>query len=381
MTVPVSEITAAELEQELRRGDPVTVVDTRDPASFAAWHVAGPGVRLLNLPEYSIAEDPAAAVGAIGTGQPVRVICAAGNASARVVRLLAGRLPDLRNVTGGMIAWSRVLVDATISLPTGTTVVQFRREARGCLSYLVVSAGEALVVDPAPDPEPYLRRASVLGARIAHVVDTHVHADHLSGGRDLAARTGAALHLSDRALARGLAYAVAPISEGDRLEVGTARVEVLALPGHTTDMTGLLVDDAALIGGDALFADSVARPDLEVGDAGAGDAARLLYATIEERVGELPGEILLLPCHYAGGRLDGPIAPTLEQVWQAVPELRMPEAAFVERVLADMPPRPRNYLEIIAVNLGQRPLDEDAARLEVGANNCAARKSWDSSAA
>jgi glyoxylase-like metal-dependent hydrolase (beta-lactamase superfamily II)/rhodanese-related sulfurtransferase len=379
---PGDQISAEDLELELRRGDRVTLLDIRDEATFAAWHVTGVGqARVVNLPEEEVAADPVAASERIGADAPVRVICAQGISSRRIVPLLRPRLPDVRNVTGGMVAWSRVLTSSTLELPTGTTIIQFRREARGCLSYLVASDDAAVAVDPAPDPAPYLAAATSLGARIGHVVDTHVHADHLSGARELAARAAATLHLSQAALARGLTYPVVPLADGDHIDAGRARLRVIALPGHTTDMIGLLVDEAALIGGDSLFADSVARPDLEVGDEEAADAARMLYVTLMERVGELPGSIRLLPCHYPGGRLDGPIAPTIEEVWQAVPELRLDREGFVSRVLGDMPPRPQNYLGIIAVNLGQAPLDGRAARLEVGANNCAARKSWDSSAA
>jgi hypothetical protein len=141
-------------------------------------------------------------------------------------------------------------------------------------------------------------------------------------------------------------------------------------------MIGIQIAQHALIGGDSLFADSVARPDLESGDDGAPDAARLLHHTLHDRVSTLPESMLLLPCHYAGGRLDGPVAPTLEGVRDRVPELALDEDAFVEQVLDAMPPRPANYLAIIAVNLGAEPSDDAAARLEIGANNCAANADW-----
>jgi glyoxylase-like metal-dependent hydrolase (beta-lactamase superfamily II) len=256
------------------------------------------------------------------------------------------------------------------------SVAQFRREARGCLSYLLIAGGDALVVDPAPDVAAYVDAAATRGARIRRVLDTHVHADHLSGARDLAHRTGAVLHLSAAALARGVRYAgdVAPVTDGDVLALGDSSVTVLALPGHTSDMTGLRLGDAALIGGDSVFLDAIARPDLEVGEAGSGDAARELHRTLRERIGPLPDAMLLLPCHYAGGRRDGPLVATLGEVRAAVPELALDEDAFVRQVLADMPPRPANYLAIIGVNLGEELDADTASRLEVGANNCAARR-------
>jgi glyoxylase-like metal-dependent hydrolase (beta-lactamase superfamily II) len=241
----------------------------------------------------------------------------------------------------------------------------------------VIAEGEALVVDPAPDVTPYLDEAATRDARITHVLDTHVHAEHLSGARELARAAGARLHLSPAALARGVRFPdeVEPVRDGDAIRLGSAEVAVVALPGHTSDMIGVRLGDAALVGGDSLFADSVARPDLETGDEGAAAAARQLHGTLRDRVGSLPGSMRLLPCHYAGGRLGAPVAPTLAAVREAVPELTLDEDAFVARLLAGMPPRPANYLAIIDVNLGGE-LDDDAARLEIGANNCAAKPEW-----
>lgn len=272
-----------------------------------------------------------------------------------------------------MIAWSRLLAHDEVPMPGPARVVQFRREARGCLSYLVSSGGLAIVVDPAPGVDAYLAQAARWEARIVAVVDTHVHADHVSGARALAAMAGAPLHVSEAALERGIRdpERFSPVSDGRVLELAGARLRVLALPGHTSDMIGLVVDEAALIAGDSLFAGALARPDLEVGDAGAEQAARQLLTTLRQRVLRLPGDTLLLPCHYPGGRLAGPIAPSLSEVHAGMPELDRPEDAFVQEMLASMPPRPANYLEIIDANLGAGPDTEAVARLEVGANNCA----------
>jgi glyoxylase-like metal-dependent hydrolase (beta-lactamase superfamily II)/rhodanese-related sulfurtransferase len=376
MPTTAAEIDAAAFEEELRSGRPLAVLDVRDHDAFAAWHLAAAAATILNVIEDDVTGDLDATVAALPADRPVRVICNVGNMSLRVAALLGRRAADVRSVRGGMVAWSRVLQASAVPLPGPFTVVQFRREARGCLSYLVAAGGEALVVDPAPDVEPYLREAATRGAAIRHVLDTHVHADHLSGARDLAGQAGAALHLSQAALARGVRYAddVVPVADGTGIRLGDATATVLALPGHTSDMTGITLGDAALIGGDSLFLDAIARPDLEAAEDGSADAARTLHRTLRDRIGPLPDATVLLPCHYPGGRRDGAVAAPLGGVRAAVPELALDEEAFVAQVLADMPPRPSNYLAIIAVNLGGR-LDADAAsRLEVGANNCAARR-------
>jgi glyoxylase-like metal-dependent hydrolase (beta-lactamase superfamily II)/rhodanese-related sulfurtransferase len=374
----VAELEAGVFEEELRRGEDVVVVDTRGRGDYAAWHVNPGRSVIINVPEAELVANPEGSLAGVPGDARLRVICSAGNASARAASALEHWPNEVRSVRGGLIAWSRVLQHDEIPLSGAIAVVQFRREARGCLSYLVLADREALVIDPAPAVQPYLDEAARRGARITRVLDTHVHADHLSGARELARRTGAALHLSRAAFARGVRYAsvVEPVGDGDRLSLGDEAVQVVALPGHTSDMIGILIGTAALIGGDSLFADSVARPDLESGDDGAADAARVLRHSLHDRVAPLPDSMLLLPCHYAGGRLDAPLAPTLGAVRARVHELSLDEDAFVAQVLGAMPPRPANYLSIIGVNLGEQ-LDEDtAARLEVGANNCAAKAEW-----
>jgi glyoxylase-like metal-dependent hydrolase (beta-lactamase superfamily II)/rhodanese-related sulfurtransferase len=373
----VAEISAAEFEDELRRGEDVLVVDVRDRDAFAAWHVDAGDRGVLNVPASELPPGNAGVLTALPRDIRVRVICAAGKTSRRVAAVLEKHVQEAISVRGGMIAWSRVLQRDAVELPGPISVVQLRREARGCLSYLVVAGDEALVVDPAPDVQPYLDEAAARSARVVRVLDTHVHADHLSGARELARRTGAVLHLSHAALARGLRYAseVTPVGDGDRLTIGGERVRVVALPGHTSDMVGLRIGDAALIGGDSLLADSVARPDLEAGDEGAADAARELHRTLRERISPLSPSMLLLPCHYAGGRLDGPVAAPLGRVYAAVRELALDEDEFVEQVTSALPPRPANYLGIISANLGE-PADRDPGALEIGGNSCAARPDW-----
>ncbi len=371
--IAVAEIGPRSFERELRVSRGVVVVDTRDAEAFAAWH-ADPGVcRLINLPEAEVAADVRLALARLPAAAPLRLICTAGNSSRRVAALLAERGVASLSVRGGLICWSRLVEVDEVPLAGPFRVVQFRREARGCLSYLVVAGDDALVVDPGPEVEPYLAEAAARGVRITSVFDTHVHADHLSGARELADRADAVLHLPAASLLRGCRHAgrVASVADGDSIEVGAASVRVVALPGHTSDMTGLLLGELALLAGDSLFLDSVARPDLEHGDDGAAAGARELHRTLRERIAALPDATVLLPAHYPGGRVDGPVAGTLGAVRRAMPELALGEAAFVARVLEELPERPANYTEIIAVNLGPEPPGPEVAHLEVGANNCA----------
>lgn len=361
-------VSPEEFAEEIRAGADLVVVDLRDPAAFDAWRVHGEHVDVRNITPTEITRAPEAVARSLGT-TPVRVLCARGVTAIPMAGTLRAHGADAAVVEAGMLGWARVLVYDEIPMPTPTRVLQFRREARGCLSYLVVAGDEALVVDPAPDPSAYIAAAAAAGATIRWVADTHLHADHLSGAREVIRRTDARHVMSVAAVARGV-HGVHPVDDGDTIPLGDADLRVIALPGHTTDNVGLLVDGAALIAGDSLFADSVARPDLEAGDEGADAAARILHRTLHDRVLSLPPDLRLLPCHYAGGILHGPVTPTLGEVRARLPLLDLDEDAFASGVLAAMGPRPANYLEIIAANRdGAAQAD---AGLEMGANNCAA---------
>jgi len=143
-------------------------------------------------------------------------------------------------------------------------------------------------------------------------------------------------------------------------------------------MTSYLVDERVLLTGDGLFTESVARPDLEDGDEGAADAARLLYESLTERVLSLPDETVVAPAHFSDSAevaADGSYTATLGDLADSMDALSLPEEEFVEFILADMPPRPSNHGQIIETNLGRQDTpDHVAFELELGPNNCAASR-------
>jgi glyoxylase-like metal-dependent hydrolase (beta-lactamase superfamily II) len=242
----------------------------------------------------------------------------------------------------------------------------------------VVDGDEVAVIDPLRAfVDRYLEDAAALGAELEYAIDTHVHADHISGVRDLV-REGVEGVVPEPAAERGVTYTdeVTLASDGDRFTVGGATIEVLHTPGHTTGMTSYLVDDSALLTGDGLFVESVARPDLEEGDEGAPEAARQLYRTLQDRILPLEKDVVVGGGHYSDAAepaADGTYTATIGDLTAEMGVLSMDENDFVERILADMPPRPANFEAIIATNLGRRETDdEEAFELELGPNNCAA---------
>jgi len=371
MTRPApASITSADLAARLAAGESTTVLDVRPDAS---WTVEGPSVVVRHVPAEQVLAAPAAIARELL--DPTVVVCNRGIVAEEVTAALRAAGAGATTLEGGLRAWIAVLTTQPLDLGIpGLTAAQVQRPGRGCLSYVLATRGRAIVVDPAPGAAHYVDVARSLDARITDVVDTHLHADHLSGARELVAATGARLRLPAPALARGLAYAdeIVPLADGDTIAFGDVEVRAMALPGHTTDMTGLLVGGAALIGGDSLFADGIARPDLQERDpAGARAMALRLHATLHDRVLALRDDIVLLPGHSHPGVRAGAIAPTLREVRARVPELALPDAeAFADAVLADMPPRPANYEAVIAVNSGTHPFDPE---LESGGNSCSAR--------
>src|SRR5262249_30202793 len=157
-------------------------------------------------------------------------------------------------------------------------VIQVRRTGKGCLSYLVGSRNKAATIDPSLPPEVYLNIATKLGWRITDVLDTHIHADHLSRSQQLALLTGAVLHLP---MQGRVTYSFNPVLDGQREEFGEARLTALLTPGHTAESTCYLLDDEALFTGDTLFLAGVGRPDLEAAPEDARLRAEKLHASLQ----------------------------------------------------------------------------------------------------
>lgn len=371
-TVGSPEITAEEFERRLLDQPGTAVLDVRSREEFDAWQIEAPDAVIINVPESEI--DPSnGSLQGIDEDTTINVLCAAGNASARVTEQLIEAGRDAVNVAGGMIAWSRLLTCEEIPIDEPFTVLQFRRESRGCLSYLIGHDGEALVVDPAPDPTSYVEEAETRGWKIIAVFDTHVHADHVSGMESLVEMTGARALMPKRSVERGLDRpSVELLDDGDSIVVGGEALEVISLPGHTTEMTGLVVGNS-LLTGDSLFANSIARPDLQDPDPTASrEAAEDLHTTLNSKILDRSDQTMILPGHYPGGRLEGALAPTLGEVKATIEHLRLDTEPFVDWMVGDLPPKPANHDTIIGLNLGlQQVPEDDIGRLETGGNSCA----------
>ncbi|MFL6622850.1 MAG: MBL fold metallo-hydrolase [Sulfurifustaceae bacterium] len=231
------------------------------------------------------------------------------------------------------------------------------------LSYLLACGGhgKAVAVDVVAGRENwFIEQARSLKVSITHVLDTHLHADHYSGGRELAARVGAryGLHESDVGKA---AFDFMPLRDGDVIEAGNTRVAVLHTPGHTEDSVSLLVVDRRrgespwfVLTGDTLFVGSVGRPDLAGRER---EMAGVLWESLQKKLLVLPEDMEIFPGHQAGSAcgvgLSGKPSSTIgfEKRWN--PLLTVPKEEFIRAITREPPPRPANMDEIIAANLGR----------------------------
>jgi len=220
--------------------------------------------------------------------------------------------------------------------------------------------GKAVAVDVvAGDEDWFVEAAREANVEITHVIDTHVHADHYSGGRALAQRVHGpyCLHESNRGRVR---YDFSPLRDGQMLDVGNVEIEVLHTPGHTPDSVCLLVADTRrgaapwfVVTGDTLFVGAVGRPDLAGRER---EMAGMLYDSLHAKLLALPDEIEIYPGHQAGSvcgaGLSGKPASTLgfEKRWN--PALSMQRAAFIEHLTKEIPPRPPEMDAMVRFNLG-----------------------------
>jgi glyoxylase-like metal-dependent hydrolase (beta-lactamase superfamily II) len=227
-----------------------------------------------------------------------------------------------------------------------------------------------VVVDASLDPEVYIWLAEGRGWRITGVLGTHVHADHLSRSGSLAELVGATLHMPEWA---PVSYPFSALGDGAALRVGSATLEALRTPGHTPESTSYLLDRRALFTGDTLFLSAVGRPDLDASPEGSREKARDLYGSLR-RLLVLGPETLVLPGHTSEPvAFDGkPICALLSEVRENVSVLREDEDAFVEGIAGRVPPTPSNFERIVELNRAGASPEGAPAKLEAGANRCAA---------
>ncbi|MDJ1434320.1 MBL fold metallo-hydrolase [Halostagnicola sp. A-GB9-2] len=379
--VEIESVTPAELKGRIDGGENVTLLDARMESDYEEWRIDGENVDSINVPYFEFLDEDIDedVLAQIPDDREVTVLCAKGGASEFVAGSLKERGYNVNHLEEGMNGWARIYERVEVERYDGTgALYQYQRPSSGCLGYFVVDGNEAAVIDPLRAfTDRYFEDAAELGVDLKYAIDTHIHADHISGVRTLV-EEGVKGVIPEASVDRGVTYANEMVlaEDGDEFQIGDATMETIYTPGHTSGMTSYLIDDELLATGDGLFVESVARPDLEEGDDGAPEAASQLYESLQERVLTLPDQTLIGGAHFSDAAEpaeDGTYTALIGQLEDEMDALTIEEDEFAELILSDMPPRPANYEDIIPTNLGQQEVDDEGAfELELGPNNCAA---------
>ncbi|WP_282936520.1 MBL fold metallo-hydrolase [Paenibacillus sp. RC67] len=369
-------LTSAELTRRLLSHEPLFILDVRNETDFQDWKIEGKQVRHMNVPYFDLLDGVEGIMDQIPDDREVLVVCAKEGSSVFVAEQLIeqGRHP-ISYLVGGMKAWSEHLEPVKIGeLKDGGAIYQFVRIGKGCLSYMVISQGKAAVIDAVRTTDVFVRFAEEHHAQIQHTIDTHLHADHISGGRQLAEQTGASYWLPPKD-ADEVTFPYEKLEEGNRLVVGQTSIEIQPVysPGHTIGSTSLIIDEQYMMSGDILFVASIGRPDL----AGkAEDWVSDLRTTLYDRYKQLSEDLIVLPAHF--GKISelgdhGQVTARLGNLFKQNPGLNIAdEVEFRNSVTRNLPPQPNAYQEIRQTNMGKiTPTEEEQREMEIGPNRCA----------
>jgi glyoxylase-like metal-dependent hydrolase (beta-lactamase superfamily II)/rhodanese-related sulfurtransferase len=370
----VRELSPEDLRNALDARERLTILDVRPAAERAEWSIPGSlhvdAYASLRAGDRSVLAEFART---LPPDRPVVTVCAKGRTSLLAAEALNDLGFTVSSLTGGMAAWTGAWNIADVPLPARAQVrvVQVRRIGKGCLSYLLGSDAQAAVIDPAVEAAVFIDLARQRGWTITAVLDTHVHADHVTRAYELADRCGATLYLPRQ---ERVSRPHTPLDDGAAVRVGSTTLRALRTPGHTHESTCYLLDDVAVCSGDTLFLDTVGRPDLAAADSEEPKhRAAALFRSLHERLLPLPDDMMVLPGHASVALpFDGKaFAAPLGRVRSAVTIASLAEPSFVETVLARIPGTPPNHLQIVRINEGKEELPADMISLEAGANRCA----------
>ncbi len=355
--------TVNELGKVLGTDEEPFILDVRDEDEVRDWGMP----HAFNIPLSELGNR----VEELPKDRTIFTLCLAGSRSQQAAALLEEQGFDVLSIDGGITAWAGYYDTASVTAGKAE-VVQVRRRGKGCLSYVIGHGDSAFVVDPSVDAHEYIKVAQEHGWRIKRVFDTHLHADHISGARELAKQTGASLMLNPT---EGYLYPHENVVDGQFYEISDGvgvTVKALHSPGHTMGSVMFVVDDSALISGDTIFVDGAGRPDLaEKAEA----YAKELYGSITGHLGSLGGEVNIFPAHF-GDRVEvlpsTAVLTTVSKFQQDFEVLLGDKEQFLAWATGKATNRPPNYQRIVRINQGRETLImTEAPEMELGPNRCA----------
>ena len=370
----VYKITAKEITEKVLNKENLFVLDVRNETDFNDWKIEGENFEYLNVPYFELIDGIEPIQDKLPTDKEIVVVCAKEGSSMMVAEFLDEAGISSSYLEGGMKSWSEFLHQTKVYEDQDIKVYQFVRVGKGCLSYMIVSDGEALIVDPSRFVDQYETAAEVVGAKVKHIVDSHLHADHISGGKLLADQTGADYYLMK---SEGATFDFIPLEDHEKIVFNNVTLDVLAVktPGHTPGSVSFFVNNKLLFSGDTIFVSGLGRPDL--GNK-VREWAKDLYNTVYSKVSEIADDVIVLPGHYASlddeMNASGFIGATLGDIRKRNEKMfNTSEEEFLDQVEKSASSvKPPNFEEIVSINRGMVSADvEKMQELEIGPNRCA----------
>jgi glyoxylase-like metal-dependent hydrolase (beta-lactamase superfamily II)/rhodanese-related sulfurtransferase len=398
------EIEPTELKKKIDNHENIFILDVRTPQEYEAWKLSYENHQNPKLiPVDRLFMNDPNLLKEIPKDQEIVTLCAHGNRSMMAARLLNQLGYNVKSVRGGMAGWNKVYDVAEVRVPIEAPfrIWQIRRISKGCMGYIVSSKEDktAAAIDPSREIyEAFLSVASENDLKIIKVIDTHQHADHVSGVAKLTsaiARQGnaeafACFSSLEEYNSENTEIRIHYLKDGDNIEISPRiSLGVIHTPGHTNGSMSFLLSStndtdankhteekspvSCLFTGDTLFVDSVGRPDLREE---AKKYAELLYQTYHQKIVNLPENTLVLPAHFNATSIAlkhaEPISETIGSLKKKIKLLSMNEDEFVHQVTDTLPSRPMNYKTIIEINKRILPFDDmQMPDLEAGPNSCA----------
>jgi len=359
-------INTALLRDWLETRQPVNILDVRPIQERIDWYI--PGSIYFNVYDKLKTTDPNALQGLyLDKKIPVVTVCAGGKVSLIAAHLLQTQGYEAYSLEGGMNAWSLAWNTATISFQN-FEIIQFRRTGKGCLSYMIIADKKAIVVDASLDISVYQNYLLKNEAALKYVIETHIHADHLSRSKQLAESKNATLHLP---VPNKINFDFTPVDANTIFFIGNISIKAIQTPGHTLESTSYLIDNKVLFTGDTLFINGVGRPDLKANNNETIQKTKLLYQSLQKII-SLDDHIIVLPAH-TDQPVDfdnTPIQATIASIKKNVTLLQQGKKEFINTILQRIPETPANYLSIIEKNISGDFSDINMVDLEAGANRC-----------
>lgn len=347
-----------------KKDSDIFLLDVREPMEYSEFKI--PGTINVPLGELFMSEIQ----NKIPKNKKIITICSHGNRSMVAQFVLAQNGIESSSLHGGMALWNQVLSDTVAVKEKELTIIQVEKIGKGCLSYIIDSSGEAVVIDPTFPLNKYQEFAQKHGLKIIKVIDTHQHADHVSAAYSLAQLMQARLYLSKK---EEYQFESEKVDDGDIISVGSKQIKVMHTPGHTAGSMTYVIDDKYIFCGDILFVDGIGRPDLRDK---AQEFAPILYQTLHEKLLKFATDAKIFPTHRGENTKpteNGVYYTTVEKA-KTLPLLDLEKDIFIKKIISISTPRPMNYGVIIKVNRGTIPLNPMMIPdLEMGPNRCSIR--------